>query len=292
MTFDPRPSVAIIILNWQNWHDTLACVGSLRELRYDNFNIVVVDNGSTNDSAERIRKLAPDCNLVISERNLGFGGGNNIAIRQALAAGADFIWLLNNDTRPEPQALAKLVECAESDPSIGAVGSVLYYMDNPGVVQAWGGGSINYALGRSHTATQVSQSASLEYLTAASLLLRSSAIDQVGGFDPNFFMYWEDADLCLRLRDGGWKLVVAEDSRVLHRESASLGKKSPLLDYYYSNSVVHFFRKHSKFPVLPIGLSLVGRVGKRLLTGRLLNAWAVLRGTFTDIRSSHNPARH
>jgi GT2 family glycosyltransferase len=119
----------------------------------------------------------------------------------------------------------------------------------------------------------------LQYLTAASVLLRATAIREAGSFDQRFFMYWEDADLSLRLKKAGWKLAVAEDARVLHRESASLGKRSPTLDLYYSRSVVVFFRKHSTFPWIAIAVSAGGRLIKRLLTGHFRSALAIVKGT-------------
>jgi GT2 family glycosyltransferase len=284
MISEISPSVAIVILNWQNWADTLACVSSVRKLEYPNYAVIIADNGSSNDSVEKLREQASDCRLLALSDNLGFGGGNNVAISEATAAEFDYIWLLNSDTEVDPFALQALVCCAEADAKIGAVGSVLLYQHSPDTVQAWGGGRINFLLGRSTTLTAKVGAHEVHYLTAASILLRTRALGDAGAFDPKFFMYWEDADLCVRLKQSGWKLAVAEDARVLHRESASLGKRNPVLDLYYSRSVVVFFRKHSKMPSLPIFLSAVLRTAKRLLTGHFRSALAILRGTWEALR--------
>jgi GT2 family glycosyltransferase len=114
-------------------------LSSLEFLDYPDYKVIVVDNGSTDNSVAEIRKAHPQITLLETGRNLGFAGGNNVGIRYALEQGADYVWLLNNDTKADPHALTAMVEVAESDPRIGAVGSVLYYMDEPERVQAWGG---------------------------------------------------------------------------------------------------------------------------------------------------------
>jgi GT2 family glycosyltransferase len=275
------PLVHIIILNWNNWRDTLDCVRSLASSSYRNIRIVIVDNGSTDDSVQQFKLNAPDCRLIRSSRNLGFSGGNNLGIEDAIRSDAEYVWLLNNDTKPDPHCLSALVAKAQSNPQLGAVGSVLTYMHAPDKVQAWGGGSINFVLGRSAHHTAPSNNQELTYLTAASLLLRTKALASIDLFDEGFFLYWEDADLSLRLRAKGWQLDVANDARVLHRESASLEGRLPARDVYYSRSIVRFFRKHSRVPQIPIALSFTTRVAMRILRGEWDRAGAVVKGTFT-----------
>src|ERR1700709_1176957 len=96
------PRVSCIIVNWNSWQDTVECLTSLRACTYPQLDIIVVDNGSTNDSVVRIKASCPDILLFESKENLGFSGGNNIGIRYALAMGAEYIWLLNSDTKPAP----------------------------------------------------------------------------------------------------------------------------------------------------------------------------------------------
>jgi len=257
--------VAIIILNWLGWRDTIECLSSLKKLDYPNYRLVVVDNASSDDSVAQIQSAYPDIPIIVNKRNLGFGSGCNVAIRQALQDGTDFVWLLNNDTIADPRALTALVEKAESDLGIGAIGSVLYYMDEPDRVQAWGGGYVNYWRGESRHHLAPATEPQLHYLTAASLLLRREALKQVGLFDEKFFLYWEDVDLGCRLRNGGWKLAVAEGSRVWHKESASLGERSSLTTEYFNTSAVRFFRKHARFPAFPIAFGVGAHMVKLLL---------------------------
>ena len=276
--------VYIVILNWNGWRDTIRCLDSLQQLDYASSQIIVVDNGSTDDSCFQIESAHPKIKLLRSDSNLGFGGGCNIGIRYALAHGADFIWLLNNDTVVQSVTLSALVNQMHSDPYNGAVGSVLFYMNNPNAIQAWGGGYVNFLTGRSTHCFSPVDPNSLNYLTAASMLLRKEALEEVGIFDEkSFFMYWEDVDLCYRLRNGGWKLDVAPGAKVLHQESGSLGAKNSQLYRYYSASVVQFFKQHSRIPFIPISIAIGGKALKMLLSGNVDLAIATVSGLLSAL---------
>lgn len=273
------PRVAIIVLNWNGWRDTASCIDSLSTLDYPNAVVIVVDNGSTDDSVDRIRKHPGKFVLLETGANLGFAGGNNVGIRYALDLGVDYVWLLNNDTTVEPQTLSAMVSVGESDHQVGVVGSVLYYMDEPDKIQAWGGGSVNQLFGISrllvHSPTDEQR---LHFISGASMMLRRTAVEDVGMLDDRFFMYWEDTDLSFRLRKAGWKIQVAPSARVWHKSAGSLGRRSPKIFEYYNASAVRFFRKHASFPPLPILIGVGGRLVRRLLAGDLTSASAVLRG--------------
>ena len=140
--------VWILVLNWNNGKVTNECLASLQGLVYDDFRVIVLDNGSTDGSVECIRERFPDVEIMELGENLGFAKGNNAGIRAALARGAEYVWLLNNDTTVDPKALRAMVEKAESDPRIGAVGSAIYYMSQPERLKVWGGGYVNFWQGR------------------------------------------------------------------------------------------------------------------------------------------------
>lgn len=268
--------VAIVVLNWNGWQDTLACVASLQALNYGDFEILVVDNGSTDDSVVQITREFPAVALLQTGANLGFGGGCNVGIRYALAKGVDYVWLVNSDATVDPQALKALVRVAEQNPALGSVGSVLFEADQPGQVQLWGGGRVNLWLGRSNHCVVPGP---INFISGASVLLRRAALEQVGVFDDaSFFMYWEDTDLGFRLRQAGWKLAVANDSRIWHKQSASLGLGNPLLDEYATRSCVRFLRRHAPIPSVSVALMLVRMVLKRILIGRPDRLVAVLHG--------------
>ena len=272
-----QPRVAIVVLNWNGWQDTLACVASLQALEYANFHIVLVDNGSTDGSMQEFQRALPSVELLQTGANLGFGGGCNVGIRHALASGAEYIWLINSDAVVDPGALSAMVRLAQENSALGAVGSVLFDADAVDRVQLWGGGHVGLWLGRS--VHSLSPGADLDFVSGASLLLRRSALGQVGLFDEaRFFMYWEDTDLGFRLRKAGWMLAVAADSKIWHKQSASLGLGNPLLDEYATRSCVRFLRLHAPIPFVSVGLVLMRMVLKRILIGRPDRLLAVLRG--------------
>lgn len=288
--------VYVIILNWNGWRDTAVCLDSLQELHYPNVCTVVVDNGSSDDSEARLRGAYPHVTVLQSGANLGFAGGNNVGIRYALTQGAEYVWLLNNDTYVAPDALDALVARARQTPGVGAVGSALYNAHDdpsaPNQLQTYGGGQLSLVTGISRHITQRRDEATIDYLSAASLLLRREALEQVGLLDDDYFMYWEDTDLSLRLRQHGWQLAVAEDATVWHKESASSGKRSLVLDHLFHESAAKFFCHYAPFPLLPISIAIGGRSLKRLLQGDRARAralWAIyLQALKTHLTKSHH----
>lgn len=271
----------MVVLNWNGWRDTERCLASLQESDYENLQVIVVDNGSSDNSVDKIRTNFPDLCIIASEANLGFGGGNNLGITKALSEGSEYVWLLNNDTLVYPNTLTELVRLAARSPRAGAIGSVLLHMNDPKKVQAWGGGWVNLLTGATgHFVTDVVQD-KIDYLTAASILLRVSALEAVGLFDEDFFMYWEDADLSFRLRNAGWILLVAKNALVLHKETGSSVRGSAQLDYYYHRSANTFMRKHSPVPLFPQFLSTGWRVMRRLARAEWDRVAAIWRATWS-----------
>jgi GT2 family glycosyltransferase len=272
------PSVSCIVLNWNGWRDTIVCIASLEKADYPNLSIIVVDNGSTDDSVQRIHSEFPLLEIIESPANLGFGSGNNLGIRVALQRGVKYIWLLNNDTVVEPVTLTALVSHAESDPELGEIGSVLCYAHAPDQVQAWGGGRINLWTGTSRHYTEPVTTDKLDFLTAASVLIPAAVLEKVGLFDEQYFMYWEDTDLSFRIRAAGWKLGVATDAKLLHKEGTSTGPKSPLFDRYVTVSGIRFLRKYAPLPIVSIFMLTFARALKRFLRGDWKRGCAVLAG--------------
>jgi GT2 family glycosyltransferase len=275
-------SVLIIVLNWNGWRDTVKCLTSLERLTYRNFRVFVVDNDSTDDSVSQIRHAFPNVAIIEAEKNLGFAAGCNLGIRRALQEDAEYVWLLNNDTTVDPGALGAMVEMAEADPKVGAVGSAIYSTVQADQLLAWGGGYINFWLGRSRHFLDSVPNNEIEFLTGASLLLRRCALDSVGLLDEGFFMYWEDGDYCFRLRKAGWTLAVAGDSLVWHKEQGTVGKKSTLLDTYFNRSATRFFARHAPIPFISIWVGVGLRIAKRIFLGD----WKRARVVWASVRNS------
>jgi GT2 family glycosyltransferase len=269
--------VVILLLNWNNWRDTNECLESLRGLDYDNCNVIVLDNASTDGSVEQIRERFPEVEIMELGENLGFARGNNAGIRAALKRGAEYVWLLNNDTMVDPGALRAMVERAEADPEVGAVGSAIYSVGEPERLLAWGG-YVNFLLGRSRHFLSPVPDEKIDFLTAASLLLRRSVLESLGLLDDGFFMYWEDADYCFRLRSAGWRLAVAGNAKVWHKEQGSVGKKSALLDTYFNRSAARFFERNARIPFISTWAGISLRIAKRAIRGDLKRVRAIWTG--------------
>jgi GT2 family glycosyltransferase len=246
--------------------------------------ILVVDNGSTDGSVSALRTRFPDLEIVELGSNTGFSAGNNTGIRRAREAGATYAWLVNNDAEVEPGALEALLHVADRDPGLGAVGSLLVSPADGRTVEVWGGGLVDRRLGRAAHVKDVPPDGRLDYLMGASLLLRLHALDIDQALDEGFFLYWEDVDLCFRLRASGWRLAVAERSLVRHRNHGSLDRSDPLFDFHYHASAARFFRRHAIVPIAPIFVGAASRVAQRAARGQWRLAYAVLRGTAAGLR--------
>jgi len=265
-------------LNWNGLKRTAQCIQSLVESNYPPFRILVVDNGSTDDSAAALSRAYPWLTVLQTHKNLGFAAGNNEGIKQALQNGADYIWLLNNDTQVMENALGSMLRVAEDDPQVGAVGSILLESPNTQKIQAWGSGAINLwtGLARQHTKRVIERK--IDYVIGASVFLRSAALKDTGLLDEGYFLYWEDADLCFRMRAKGWKLAVAEGAFVIHEGNASSRTLGPLWDQYFTVSAKRFFRRYAPVPIFPIIIGALVRTLIRLKQGELGRVSAVWRG--------------
>lgn len=280
------PLVYVILLVWNNWPDTVTCLNSLQATTYGNWRAVIVDNGSTDDSVQRIREAHPTATFIENGRNLGFAGGCNVGIRKAVENGADYVWLLNADTTVTKSTLGAMVNRAKHEPTIGAVGSVIYCMDKPSKVQAWGGGYINFWIGRSRQFRKRVSDQTLEFVTGASMLIPLRVLASVGLFDEGFFMYWEDSDYCYRMREAGWRITTAPNSVVYHKGSATFVSRGHLSDAYFIESARRFFRKHARFPLLSLWAGLGLSMLKRIVLGRWNTVSAVWPGRFSRSRGS------
>jgi GT2 family glycosyltransferase len=285
VTVDAQPRVTCVVLNWNGWRDTLDCLAALKECSYRHLDVVVVDNGSTDESVARIRTANPDLTVLQTGANLGFAGGNNVGLRYALRTGAGYVWLLNNDTQPAPNALSALMDRALTDRRIGAVGSVCYYTNQPGSVQIWAGGRVNLWIGYSPNTDKPHDDTWFHWLNGTSLLFCRAALEDVGLLDQRFFLYWEDVEIGLRLRKRGWRLAAAPESKVLHKVSASTNKNKLMLDRFATASGMRVLKLYSPAPRLAMCVFLIIRFARRLLILQFPRCKSVWEG-IQDYRES------
>jgi GT2 family glycosyltransferase len=200
-----------------------------------------------------------DLLIITLPENLGYAGGNNVGMRYALdRASADFVWLLNNDTVVDRYALGRMLALAAISPRLGIVGAKLLQYARPDRLQAYGGGHFTPAFafdtqigsGRKDSAGGA-ESHELGHVIGASMLVRAPAIHDVGGFDETYFLYREETDWSVRMRQNNWRLICCSGAIVWHKQGTSLGLKTPLHDYYSVRNMLRLVRKYypSAFPV-------------------------------------------
>jgi len=271
------PKVTIVILNWNRWCDTVECLGSLVQVDYPSFDIIVVDNTSTDGSVERISEAFPHVLILRNTSNLGFAGGNNIRIEYAMKRGADYVLLLNNDTVVHPQFLSELVMAADSNAHIGITGPKIYFYAEPnrlwfaGPKRTWFYGrplELGHRGFREIDYGQYDELEEVGFLTGCAMLLKRELIEAVGMFDLDYFAYFEDADLCLRAGEAGFKLLYVPHAKVWHKAKSSamsIATSSPCSVYLGTRNRLLFMKKH--------GTKLGWAIFLPLFTFRALCGW-------------------
>jgi GT2 family glycosyltransferase len=243
------PLVFAVILNTNRRDDTLACLESLSSSTYRNFNVIVLDNRSTDGSVDAIRLAFPEVQVVSLASNLGYAGNNNVGIELALKQGAEWIWVLNEDTIFEPECLARLVEVGEGEPQIGIVGPMVYHHNEPEVIQSAGGVLGKFWESRHLGQNEVDQGQfqsphRVEWISGCAILVRCAVIEQVGALDAGFFIYWEETEWCIRAAQGGWKIFHVPSARLWHKGVQREYQPKPAFTYYGTRNHLFTLAKH------------------------------------------------
>lgn len=246
------PLVSIIILNWNQKDMTLQCLKSLKEINYPCYEIILVDNGSTDDSVSAIKKEFPDVKIIKNQRNLGVAGGRNVGIEHVLEKGTDYILLLDNDTTAHPDFIAEMVKVGEQDKSAGILTGKIYFSSQPNKIWCAGG---TLSLYRCHFSLighdkvdrgQYDQLREVDHVTGCCFMIKKEVVDKIGILDENFVQYFgEDTDLCLRAKKAGYKVVYVPGSRIWHH----IVKKTSVSERYWylkGRNLMLFMRKHAR----------------------------------------------
>ena len=232
------PRVTIVILNWNGYTDTIECVASVLRMAYQNFDIVVVDNGSTDESVANIRAHFPQLRILETGRNLGYAGGNNVGIDWALRHGADYVMVLNNDTTVDANCLTHLIEMANVSQA-GLLGPATYFHENQNMLWAIGAQMaleprLTYKiLGERDGLAAWPKPLILDALVGSCMLIQRDVLEKIGSFSKEFFLCWEEFDLCARANAAGFKCVYVPNAAIWHKVGSTLGTaKSPLRIYF------------------------------------------------------------
>lgn len=243
------PLVSIVTINYNQLELTCQLLDSLRRVTYPSVEIIVVDNHSKEDPTPVITEKYPEVKLIVSEKNLGFAGGNNLGI---VASRGEYIYLLNNDTEVHPGVLEPLVELFDTHPDAGVASSMLLYFNSGETIQYAGSTRINPFTGRSkrigHMEKDLGQYAAIretELAHGAAMMVPRSVIDKVGMMPEFFFLYYEEVDWCESIKRAGHKIFFVPTSRVYHKESMSVGKGSTLKTYYMTRNRLLYMRRNT-----------------------------------------------
>jgi len=255
---ETSPKVAVVLVNWNGATDTLATLASLDRVRGAELWPIVVDNGSTDGSVERLRRERPRLDLRETGANLGFAGGNLVGFRAALSdATVSHVLALNTDVEVAPDFLLPLLAACE-DPAVGAAGPKIFYFDPADLLWAAGGRlrwreTVTEEFGqRRPDGPEFSRARDVTYLTTCCLLIPRRALERVGLLDPVFFINVEDADWCRRALDAGLRLRYVPESRIWHKVAATTGGYTPTKTFHTGRSNALYARRHG----MPFGLAL------------------------------------
>lgn len=281
-TLKPR-RVVISVLNWNCTGETVECVRSLERL--DNaggheLDIVIIDNGSRPEEWAQLQQAlaAKRLTLVRNEENLGFAGGHNAALRRAIDGGFDYAWLVNSDAVVKADSLDKVVALMDADPRCGAASPVILSRDDESVID-FVGARHDWAGLTSIGATSVEDARRMEqaypndmWLMGAALMLRTSALREVGLLNDGYFAYYEDNDISARLQAAGWRCRMVLDAVVLHcHPQLRMRDKGAYYFYLMARNSFKFWHQHTPKPYRRLlRLKLVDRA--ILVANRLRNS--------------------
>ncbi|HSW96467.1 MAG TPA: glycosyltransferase family 2 protein [Candidatus Saccharimonadales bacterium] len=246
-----EPLVCIIILNWNGLEDTIDCLNSVLKIDYPNYKIILVDNGSKDNSVKELQKKFSKIPLIINKENLGYAEGNNVGMRYALKQKPAYILFLNNDVTVDKKWLRILVDYAEKHPKVGIVGPKIYYSAKPdtiwfteGKIDYDKGPFIHVDQGRKDT-KENSIAKKVDYINGCSLLIKTAIIKKIGAFDKKYFAYVEDIDLNLRVQKLGYESHIVPNSKIWHIVSASTGgEANPKKEFLKARNLIFFVKKN------------------------------------------------
>lgn len=238
--------VSLIILNWNGKDYIGSCLRSILDSTYKNYEVIVVDNASTDGSIEIVKKEFPEVMIICNQRNIGFAAGNNVGIKHSKG---DIIGLVNSDVIVDRDWLSELIKEISASSKIGVVSGVILYKNHDNLVESIGVNidsltGTHWRVGQYETLSEMTLISDIDSFMACALLIKKVVIEDVGLLDERFFLYFEDADWIIRAREAGYEIKLVPSAVVWHEGSAS-SMKIPLKKYYhYSYSSFRFYFKH------------------------------------------------
>ncbi len=295
MAFIPNPSVAIILVNWNGFKFTKACLESLRQVDYPDFQVILVDNSSANSEGERLKALFPEITLIQSSENLGFAGGNNLGLKKALSEHYSHVLLLNNDTEVEPDFLGEMLLKFSQTPKLAIAQPLILFFHDRNLIWS-AGGKWNSFLGRAITkgdrklkSAYAINDQNLDWATGCCMLLRTEALMEVGLLNESYFAYFEDVEWSRRFIRKGFEIQLVPQAQIYHHAGAASksthkeGTLNPRVFYYHVRNQFFLIRSQVEFAAKPFAftyhlLRFIAWMGYFGLRGRFQKFKSVAKG--------------
>ncbi len=274
------PLVSIITVNFNQSEVTCALLESLNKTTYPNLEVIVVDNNSTEDNPDIIKERYPNIVFIKNPINYGFAAGNNFGLMRAKG---EYVFLLNNDIEVPPSFIEPLVDKLKQHPEIGAVSPKIKFYYQPDTLQ-FAGYTPFHPVTMRNTAIgywekdkgQYNEDRETPFTHGAAMMVPMRVVKEVGLMSYIFFLYYEEADWCARIAKAGYKMYYVHNSHVLHKESVSTGRISPLKIYYQNRNRIVYLRRNIQ------GSDFIKAVGYQLLVAIPKNAFKFLiKGKFS-----------
>lgn len=243
-----------MILNWNRKDSLLDCLTSIYEMDSTFYEIIVVDNNSTDGSAEAVKTAYPDVTVIENDRNYGAIGGKNIGLTEALKSDSKYIYMLDNDMINARDTLNVILDVMINDPKVGSIAPVMYDYARPDVIISAGAildYTQNVSRGRGQDEKDVgqySETEEVDFLWGGALLVRKSVLEQIGLFDPGYIGYWfEDTDLSVRIKKAGYTNLICPAAKVWHQPHATGEQFGYRKKYLAARNAARFMKKHANF---------------------------------------------
>lgn len=293
-------------MNYNGLDLTVELLNSIRHITYSNLEIFVVDNASRENPKQFLNQHFPEVQVIRSEQNLGFAGGNNLAVSQAKG---EYLFFINNDAEITEGALDRLIGTFESNPKIGMVSPLICYFNesknaDADLVQYAGMTQVHSLTARNTTIGekeldkgQFNEAKQTAYGHGAAMMVKREVIQKVGVMFEDFFLYYEELDWCERIRRAGYEIWVEPRAKIYHKESASVGAMSTLKTYYINRNRIYFMRRNFGgigFFLFSLFLSFVTipkNLFKYFVNGEFDHAKVFLKAVVWNIKDAFNPKK-
>lgn len=303
MSFIPMKSISIITVNYNQPYVTIDFLKSVKaHTKADDIELILVDNGCKENHEEAFKAVYPGIVYIRSDRNLGFAGGNNLAVT---AATGEFLLFLNNDTEISEGCTEILVQELRANPSIGLISPLIKFFDDPDVIQYAGFTNMNYLTCRNNGIGYMEKdngqyaliSHETGYCHGAAMMCRRSDLDVVGLMEEHYFLYYEELDWCEKFKRSGKKMWFTGKTSIFHKESMSVGKQSPIKTYFMTRNRMLFIRRNTGhlntlfFSLYYVSIACSRQVLAYLTEGRMDLAKYVFKGLIWNFTNSKNSRR-